>query len=219
MTSTVTSVSTPVPARGRPRIFEDGFILDAALQAFATHGYDGMSIRALNKELGLSHATVNQRFGTKDALYTAAIDHGFRSLLDDLNRELAVMGAVVDPLDELRMRFRAFLSASSRRPEIGRLMNNEGLVGSPRLDHIFRRYVEPTMRVTSQLMDRLAADGRLVRVSERLIFFMLVQGGGMPFTMGGLSAKFDRTNGPLDADELADDVADFLVRGMSVIRN
>lgn len=211
VTSAVTSPPTP---RGRPRIFEDAAILDAALQSFATFGYDGMSIRALNKELGLSHATVNQRFGTKGSLYAAAIEHGFRSLLDDLNAEIAALDIPDDPLDELRVRFRAFVMASSRRPHIGRLMNNEGLVDSPRLDGIFRRFVEPAMRVTTQLMDRLAAEGRIVRVSERLVFFMLVQGGSMPFTMSAMAARFDHVNGPLVPESLASDVADFLVRGM-----
>lgn len=213
------AVAPQVPARGRPRIFTDEAILDAALEAFAVLGFDGMSIRALNKDLGLSHATVNQRFGTKDALYTAAIDHGFRSLLLDLNAEIAQFGTPTDPLEELRLRFRAFLVASSRRPQIGRLMNNEGLVDSLRLERIFRRYIEPTMKVTTQLMDRLANEGRIVRISERMVLFMLVQGGSMPFTMSGLASKFDRINGPVDPKSLADEVADFLVRGMMAAQN
>jgi AcrR family transcriptional regulator len=213
------TVASRVGVRGRPRIFTDEAILDAALEAFAVHGFDGMSIRALNKELGLSHATVNQRFGTKDALYTEAIDHGFRSLLLDLNDEIAAFGTPADPLEELRLRFRAFLVASSRRPEIGRLMNNEGLVDSPRLERIFRRYIEPTMRVTAQLMDRLADEGRIVRISERMVLFMLVQGGSMPFTMSGLASKFDRINGPVEPGIVADEVAEFLVRGMLVAHN
>ncbi len=204
----------PMTTRGRPRIFDDSVILDAALVAFASQGYDGMSIRALNKELGLSHATVNQRFGTKSALYAAAIEHGFRSLLDDLNTEIAILDLPTDPLDELRIRFRAFLLAAARRPQIGRLMNNEGLVESPRLDHIFQRFIEPAMRVTTNLMDRLATEGRIVKVSERVVFFMLVQGGSMSFTMAGMASRFDRVNGRVDQGALADEVADFLVRGL-----
>ncbi|WP_353358403.1 TetR family transcriptional regulator, partial [Mycobacterium sp.] len=30
-------------------------ILGAALKAFATHGYDGVALRTLNRELGVSH--------------------------------------------------------------------------------------------------------------------------------------------------------------------
>lgn len=211
----VTSAVTSPPApRGRPRIFEDAAILDAALMAFAAQGFDGMSIRSLNRELGLSHATVNQRFGTKSVLYAAAIEHGFRSLLDDLNAEVAALDIPDDPLEELRRRFRALLVASSRHPHIGRLMNNEGLVDSPRLEKIFRLYIEPAMRVSTRLMARLVDEGRIVDVSERVVFFLLVQGGSMPFTLVGLANRFNESNGPVDPEVLADEVANYLVRGL-----
>ena len=43
--------------RGRPRIRDDDEILRAALHAFAEHGYEGMSLRTLNAEMGLSRGT------------------------------------------------------------------------------------------------------------------------------------------------------------------
>ena len=63
--------------RGRPRLRRDDEILDAALLAFASHGYAGMSLRKLNSELGLSHGTISHRYGSKERLYYAAVDHGF----------------------------------------------------------------------------------------------------------------------------------------------
>ena len=57
--------SRTTETRGRPRIRQDDEILDAALRAFASQGYDAMSLRSLNAELGLSHGTISQRFGTK----------------------------------------------------------------------------------------------------------------------------------------------------------
>ena len=48
-----------------------------ALRAFATHGYDGVSVNALSRELGVSHNLLHQRFGSKLALWHAAVDWGF----------------------------------------------------------------------------------------------------------------------------------------------
>jgi TetR/AcrR family transcriptional regulator len=38
-------------------------ILDAAFRAFATCGYNGVAVRTLNRELGVSHNLIHQRFG------------------------------------------------------------------------------------------------------------------------------------------------------------
>ena len=74
-------------AVGRPRIRSDEEILHAALEAFAASGYEGMSVRTLSADLGLSHETVNRRFGSKKDLYFAALDYGFTSLFDAIASE------------------------------------------------------------------------------------------------------------------------------------
>ena len=54
--------------RGRPRLEDSPATSDeifaAALRAFATHGYDGVSVRTLNRELQVSHNLINGRFGS-----------------------------------------------------------------------------------------------------------------------------------------------------------
>jgi AcrR family transcriptional regulator len=79
-------MSAPSPRRpnGRPRT-EDApasldDILGAALRAFATHGYDGVSLRTLNRELGVSHSLLNARFGSKEAPWYAIVDWAFEPL-------------------------------------------------------------------------------------------------------------------------------------------
>lgn len=211
----VTADVTPAPpSLGRPRLLDDDTVLDAALEAFAVHGYDGMSLRMLNRELGLSHATVNQRFGSKEALYHAAVDHGFRRLLSDMNAMLEAGAIPDDTLEQLRWRLRAFLLAAARRPYIGRLLNHEGLAPSTRLDHIFDRHVEPSLRVTIGLIDQLVGAGVVHPVSPRMLFFVIIHGGATAFTLGGLSRKFDPVCGPSDSEALAAEITDFLIRGL-----
>src|SRR5271154_4585267 len=144
-----------VETRGRPRIRDDDEILRAALHAFAEHGYDGMSLRTLNADMGLSRGTINQRFGSKEQLWYAAVDHEFRCLIDDLNAELQQRPVPDDDLSRLREGIRAFLIASVRRPELVRLMNQEGLHSTSRLDHIMTSFTLPTLRPVWQAVNRL----------------------------------------------------------------
>lgn len=65
---------------GRPRgagVFVDEDLLELALDALAVGGFRGLSMRGLARELGVSLASVQNRYSTKDDLWRAAIDHMF----------------------------------------------------------------------------------------------------------------------------------------------
>ena len=200
--------------RGRPRIREDDDILRAALHAFAEHGYDGMSLRTLNADMGLSRGTINQRFRSKEQLWYAAVDHEFRHLTDDLNAELQQRTIPDDELSRLREGIRAFLVASARRPELVRLMNQEGLHSTSRLDHIVSTFTLPTLTPALRALNRLADTGVVRRVPARTLLFLIAHGAAAPFTLGPLSDRFDPIDGPLDAVTHVELVTDIIVSGL-----
>jgi AcrR family transcriptional regulator len=204
-----------VETRGRPRLRTDDEILHAALLAFAESGYEGMSLRTLNSDLGLSRGTINQRFGSKEQLWYAAVDHGFQALIEDINAELAGGQDLTDDLSELRGFLRAFLNASARRPELVRLMNHEGLHSTGRLDHIMSRFTFPAMEQPLRAIDRLAAVGRARIVPARTLHALIAHGAAAPFTLGPLSDRFDPIDGPLDPTAHIDLIIDIILRGLS----
>jgi AcrR family transcriptional regulator len=202
--------------RGRPRIRDDDDILRAALHAFAEHGYDGMSLRTLNSELGLSRGTINQRFGSKEQLWYAAVDHEFRHLTDDLNAELQRRTIPDDDLSRLREGVRAFLLASARRPELVRLMNQEGLHSTGRLDYIVTTFTLPTLAPAWQALNRLADADVVRRVPARTFLFLVAHGAAAPFTLGPLSDRFDTVDGPLDPVDHIETVTDIIISGLRI---
>ncbi len=69
--------------RGRPRAGEEldvARLLRGALDAFAESGYDGTSVRELSRRLGVSHALLTARFGSKEGLWFAAIEHALAQI-------------------------------------------------------------------------------------------------------------------------------------------
>ncbi|HEV7369480.1 TetR/AcrR family transcriptional regulator [Arenibaculum sp.] len=61
--------------RGRPRQFDEGAALDAALRLFWRHGYEGTSISTLAQAMGLTVASVYNAFGNKESLFMKAVGH------------------------------------------------------------------------------------------------------------------------------------------------
>jgi len=200
--------------RGRPKLHTDQQILEAALRMFATYGYDGMSLRSLNRELGLSHSAIHQRFGTKEDLYKAVIDHEFGTMFREIREHLRALPRPNSELGELQSQFKAFLIVSSKHPYLNRLMNNEGLEDSWHLDHIYKKYVQPSLAPIRKLMDDLAKKKVIKPTAVRTAFFLIAHGAAALFTLDALSAKFNSADGPIDVDTLADEAAWVIVNGL-----
>jgi len=61
--------------RGRPRTFDRQAALDAAMELFWRHGYEGTSIADLTAAMGFTPPTLYAAFGSKEDLYREVIQH------------------------------------------------------------------------------------------------------------------------------------------------
>ena len=200
------------PADESPAPSED--FLGAALRAFATYGYEGCSVRMLNRELGVSHSLINARFGSKEGLWYATVDWGFQPLVAKL--ATAFDPTLTDPLEQLRLTIRTFLAYSAEHPELLGLMNIEARQDTERLAYIYETYIEPALAPIERLLDHLADCGRTRRISLGVFHFLIAHGGAAPFTLVPLARHFESAD-PLDPDavtEHAELVADLIVRGL-----
>jgi TetR/AcrR family transcriptional repressor of nem operon len=59
----------------RPREFDEGTVLDAAVLCFWKQGYAATSVRDLVAQTGIAAASLYNAFGDKRALYQQALDH------------------------------------------------------------------------------------------------------------------------------------------------
>lgn len=59
----------------RPREFDEGAVLDAAVLCFWKHGYEATSVRDLVAQTGITAASLYNAFGDKRALYQKALGH------------------------------------------------------------------------------------------------------------------------------------------------
>jgi TetR/AcrR family transcriptional regulator, transcriptional repressor for nem operon len=59
----------------RPREFDEGGVLDAAVQCFWSRGFEATSVKDLIGKTGITAASLYNAFGDKRALYRTALDH------------------------------------------------------------------------------------------------------------------------------------------------
>jgi TetR/AcrR family transcriptional regulator len=210
---------TATRGRGRPRAGREvdlDVLLQGALEAFAENGYDGTSVRELSRRLGVSHALLTARFGSKEGLWFAAIEHVLAQT-EQTWREVA-SSPLLDDLEALRQGVVRQVIFSAAHPQVLRIMNHEGAIDSPRVRFVIDRFVNPLRPGVEHLLARLVAAGRIRPVPYATLHFLTVVGGGALFAHPVEAALLGAPAHP-DAEDIrahAEAVADVLIAGIAL---
>jgi AcrR family transcriptional regulator len=194
-------------------------LLEAALSAFATHGYDGTSVRELARRVGVSHNLVHHHYGSKRALWQAALGYA----LAPTGRELLALVAANDRERDWEAANRAGITGAvrlfARRPAAAKIMADESTRGGERLDFLFERYIAPFARLLERLLAGAPASVKR-RIDARAALLFLFAGLTAPFALGGLAAKLDGSAVLRDDDleRFAATVAELIAHGLSPAR-
>lgn len=189
----------------------DSALLDLALDAFADGGYEGTSVRELCRRLGVSHNLVHERFGSKEQLWYAAIDHGFRVLATELGA--AAGAARGDELERLRAILVRYVEVIAERPALIRILNQEAARPGARLDHVYEHYIRPAHEVAGAALRRLEAAGRVRPLSPAGLHFLVGHGAGGLVSLPALAGRFPGDHGSLTDQARA--AVDVVLRGIA----
>ncbi|WP_369369825.1 TetR/AcrR family transcriptional regulator [Promicromonospora sp. Populi] len=213
-------VARPTTTRGpgRPRAGaepDSDRLLQGALDTFAEKGYDGTSVRELSRRLGISHALLTGRYGSKEGLWFAAMEHAlgqaertWRSI--DLKPGL-------DDLEALRQALVLQVVLSAAHPQVVRIMSREGSIDSPRVRFVMERFINPLRPGVEHLLARLVAAGRIRPVPYATLHFLVVVGGGAIFANPVEAALLGAPSPPSAADirAHAETVAGIYIAGIA----
>lgn len=200
--------------RGRPPLLSEATILEKAFEAFAAKGFDAMSVRALNAELGLSHEAISRRFGPKSELFRSAVAHGIQKVISDFDDEISRLSPAND-LERIRATLRAFMVVSSRHPVLGEMLHHESINEAQREVLIGENGLGGLIADTVEVLRRLHKSGTIRLTKIREIWF-LAQGAAEPLRFRQFSQMFDPIDGPMNSDEHIDHMVDVIVRGILV---
>ena len=140
-------------------------VVDAALRAFGTRGYDATSLDALAAELGIRKQSILYYFNCKEALLDAAIDEAGEEMIASLERALAGPAHGWDRVDSV---VRSVFRLAARRPELLGLLREVSRLGPPaatRVTAILGPFIE---RATGFLEEGMEA-GLLRQQDARLL--------------------------------------------------
>jgi TetR/AcrR family transcriptional repressor of nem operon len=126
----------------RPREFDEGVVLDAAVGCFWARGYDATSVKDLVERTGLTAASLYNAYGDKRGIFRTALDHYIESSIGARIRRCETLS----PRDAIRSFFHDILRRSlSDRERKGCMLVNSALEMAPH-DPEFREAIAETLK-------------------------------------------------------------------------
>lgn len=213
----------PRRGRGRPALdaasaVDDLACLRVALNHFADNGFDGTSVREIARELQVSHGLLNAKFGSKIALWEAAVGYGMDAAHAHMSRLATPAGQPSDIVARMQTACRNFVLGLAENTAIVRLMNVEGTRKSARLDYVTRTFFRGRIWPFQTLLAEGQALGIFRQVNPAVPFTLLAHGAGgilalqpmVQMAVPGLSTQ------PQSLIDAALEAADMIVRGLLV---
>jgi TetR/AcrR family transcriptional regulator len=158
-------------------------LLSSALIEFGAKGFDGASTRSIAQRVDAHQPQINYHFDSKEALWSAAVDHLF-GLLGDALAGLD-LGADTDDPDALATAFaesvRRFVRFAAAHPELNRIMVHEATEDSDRLRWMVERHVRPLYDVTRVVWQRLRDAGIAAPIDAAIVHYAIVGAASLPF--------------------------------------
>ena len=157
-------------------------LLKAAIALFAERGYDAIGTREIEAEAGVNRGLITYHFGSKEALWKAAIEALFEAHSQDVELAHRDLGGL-DPVERLANVIRRFVEFSAHRPELNRIMVQEGKHDDWRLAWIVDRHVKPYYATTKRLYDDVVAAGFAPPMDHVHFHYILVGAAALIFAM------------------------------------
>jgi AcrR family transcriptional regulator len=140
-------------------------ILDAALRAFATRGFEATSLDHLANELGVRKQTILYWFESKDALLASVIDRSAEELSAVLEDSLATSGAGFGRVEGV---VRSVFRLAARRPELLGLLREVSRLGPPAAPQLMGR-LDPLIQRAANFLAAEMDAGAIRRQDPRLL--------------------------------------------------
>lgn len=183
-------------------------ILDAALEQFVAQGYAQASVRSIAARAGFSPASIYAYFASKDDIFFALAEEGFRRLG---GVSMACASASADPIENVRAVIWRIYEFSKEHPEYFALVFLDRHV--PRISREYEGFAfisEMKARVHAQV-ERSIANGDLPSTLEPQAVMRLLSAP----VLGIAAMRLSNRLGPgEDADALARTALDLVLTGL-----
>lgn len=174
-------------------------ILDAALDAFAEHGYEGTSVRSVAVSAHISLSLLLYHFQSKDNLWRAVVESlreriALPNLLTEKNQRLTAT-------EQLKLVIRGMVKTFAEIPALHRLMTHEAHQPSERLIWMCDNFIKDDFHSLCALIIKGQQEGNVNDVNPAQLRFAMIAIAAVPFAVSAEYQYLTKKN-PFTAAEV-----------------
>ncbi|MEO1268906.1 MAG: helix-turn-helix domain-containing protein, partial [Myxococcota bacterium] len=135
-------------------------ILRCAIRVFARRSYYGATTRMISEEAGVAEALIYRYFDSKRALFTAAVEHTSRRLVDEIAR--VVQAHASEPHRALDALLRYYLELLRRHEDFAKMIFwVSAELDDPEVGQVYLPYQEQALTLLTEAIERWQAAGMI----------------------------------------------------------
>ena len=147
-------------------------IIDRAERLFAARGIDGVAVRDLAREMGITPSSLYNHFPGKQALYAAVLQRGVEPIIE-MVADAWQRG--VSRREDVRATMAAMVPHLAAHPHLARLLQRAMLEESPEVRALIARWLEPLYQKGLGVVGKVAGDAGWERDDAPHLAIMLFE--------------------------------------------
>jgi TetR/AcrR family transcriptional regulator len=155
-------------------------ILEAALETFSLHGFNGTSITSIARLHRVSPPLIHYYFRSKDELWRAAMDQGIGDMVRNL-KEVCDGLVEADCIARLKFFVRRYIALVVERPAVFRVIVRESDTPNPRLTWLAHHYMTPLYTLIINLVETAQRAGRIKSIVPPYHMAQIITGAAYHF--------------------------------------
>lgn len=157
-------------------------LLEAAIECFATQGYDATGTRQIENKAGVKRGLIAWHFQSKEILWKAAAASLFTRAAEDFASVRRTLSES-SPANRIQAMVRVYVRFLAKYPQIHRLLSTEGSHESWRLTWLVENIAAPWYADLEQAFEEVKGAGAFPDMDFIHFFYILTGSSAMIFAM------------------------------------
>jgi AcrR family transcriptional regulator len=126
-------------------------LIEAGTVIFSEKGFDGVSVRDLEKTADVQRGLLAYHFNDKETMWKAVVDATFGNMKTEFDERLEILHDL-SKSEQVSFIVRFYVRFHSRHPELSRLMSQEAIKDSWRIRYLIENHIKPATDAMQKLL-------------------------------------------------------------------